>query len=153
MLRLGRQVVRDGGYLLPGVATWTPGARRRGVHDSARLVAGGGRRPASGRPRWGVWGQFRQCADKGVVELAGFNGKIELDVRDSEPDWAPFLAPQAKAGAPNVLMIAWDDVGYGTMECYGGPVKTPTMNRIADMGIRFSNFHTTALCSPTGPHC
>ncbi len=78
-----------------------------------------------------------------------FNGKIELDVRDSEPDWTPYLAPQAKAGAPNVLMIAWDDVGYGTMECYGGPVKTPTMSRIADMGIRFSNFHTTALCSPT----
>ncbi len=78
-----------------------------------------------------------------------FAGKIEVDIRDSEPDWAPFLAPQAKAGAPNVLMIAWDDVGYGTMECYGGPVKTPTMNRIADMGVRFSNFHTTALCSPT----
>ena len=78
-----------------------------------------------------------------------FAGKIEVDIRDSEPDWAPFLAPQSKPGAPNVLMIAWDDVGYGTMECYGGPVKTPTMNRIADMGIRFSNFHTTALCSPT----
>jgi len=84
-----------------------------------------------------------------VVGLPKFAGKIELDIRDSEPDWAPFLAPKAPAGAPNVLMIAWDDVGYGTMESYGGPVKTPTMNRIANMGIRFSNFHTTALCSPT----
>ncbi|WP_327373676.1 arylsulfatase [Streptomyces sp. NBC_01216] len=78
-----------------------------------------------------------------------FKGKIALDIRDSQPDWAPFLAPKAPENAPNVLMIAWDDVGYGTMECFGGPVKTPAMSRIADMGVRYSNFHTTALCSPT----
>ncbi|MFI6449097.1 sulfatase-like hydrolase/transferase [Kitasatospora sp. NPDC050543] len=48
-----------------------------------------------------------------------------------------------------MLVIAWDDVGYGTMECFGGPVRTPTMSRIADMGVRYSKFHTTALCSPT----
>ncbi|MCB0829122.1 MAG: arylsulfatase [Solirubrobacterales bacterium] len=78
-----------------------------------------------------------------------FNGRIELDVRDSTPDWAPFLAPQAREGAPNVLMIAWDDVGYATMDCFGGPVECPNMKRIADMGVKFSNFHTTALCSPT----
>ena len=81
--------------------------------------------------------------------MSTWNGKVALDIRDAEPDWTPFLAPKAPEGSPNVLMIAWDDVGYGTMECFGGPVKTPTMNRIADMGIRFSNFHTTALCSPT----
>ncbi|MGR6998258.1 sulfatase-like hydrolase/transferase [Yinghuangia aomiensis] len=72
-----------------------------------------------------------------------------VDIRDSEPDWAPYLAPKAPDGAPNVLVIVWDDVGYGTMECFGGPVRTPAMSRIADMGIRYSNFHTTALCSPT----
>jgi arylsulfatase len=81
--------------------------------------------------------------------MSSWNGKVAIDVRDSEPDWAPFLAPKAPKASPNVLMIAWDDVGYGTMECFGGPVQTPTMNRIADMGVRFSNFHTTALCSPT----
>src|SRR5690606_16619616 len=42
-----------------------------------------------------------------------FKGKISLDVRDSKPDWGPFLQPQAPEGAPNVLMIVWDDVGYG----------------------------------------
>ena len=78
-----------------------------------------------------------------------FNGKIELDVRDSTPDWDPFLAPRAPEGAPNVLFLAWDDVGYGTMDVFGGPVETPNMRRIAEMGVRYSNFHTTALCSPT----
>ena len=80
---------------------------------------------------------------------SSFQGKIELDIRDSEPDWAPYLAPKASDGAPNVLLIAWDDVGYGTMDVFGGPVETPTMKRISDLGVRYSNFHTTALCSPT----
>ena len=78
-----------------------------------------------------------------------FQGKIALDVRDSTPDWAPYLAPKAPKGSPNVLMIAWDDVGYGAMDVFGGPIQTPTMQRIADRGVRFGNFHTTALCSPT----
>ncbi len=78
-----------------------------------------------------------------------FAGKISLDIRDSVPDWAPFVAPKASEGAPNVLVIAWDDVGYGTMDVFGGPVETPAMRRIADAGVRYSNFHTTALCSPT----
>ncbi len=78
-----------------------------------------------------------------------FAGKIELDIRDSVPDWEPFLAPKAPADAPNVLFVVWDDVGYGTMDCFGGPVRTPTMSRLAERGVRYSNFHTTALCSPT----
>jgi arylsulfatase len=78
-----------------------------------------------------------------------FDGKVELDIRDSTQDWGPFLAPQAPEGAPNVLFLAWDDVGYGTMDVFGGPVETPNMRRIADMGVRYANFHTTALCSPT----
>ena len=78
-----------------------------------------------------------------------FNGRIELDVRDSEPDWAPFLAPRAPEGAPNVLLLAWDDLGFATMDIYGGPVQCPNMARIAERGVVFSNFHTTALCSPT----
>jgi arylsulfatase A-like enzyme len=78
-----------------------------------------------------------------------FGGKIEVDIRDSVPDWEPYLQPQAPEGAPNVLMIVWDDVGYGAMSVFGGPIETPTMERIADNGLRYSNFHTTALCSPT----
>jgi arylsulfatase A-like enzyme len=78
-----------------------------------------------------------------------WNGRVEVDIRDSEPDWTPFLQPKAPKGAPNVLMIVWDDVGYGAMDVFGGPIETPTMRRIADLGLRYSNFHTTALCSPT----
>lgn len=78
-----------------------------------------------------------------------WKGTVNLDIRDSVPDWEPYLQPQAPADAPNVLMIVWDDVGYGAMDVFGGPIETPTMQRIADMGIRYSNFHTTALCSPT----
>ena len=57
--------------------------------------------------------------------MSEFAGKIELDIRDSTPDWAPYLAPKAPEGAPNVLFVVWDDVGYGTMDCFGGPVQTP----------------------------
>jgi arylsulfatase len=78
-----------------------------------------------------------------------FKGNIALDIRDSTPDWDPYLPPRAPDGAPNVLVLAWDDVGYGTMDVFGGPVATPNMRRIAERGVKFANFHTTALCSPT----
>jgi arylsulfatase len=78
-----------------------------------------------------------------------FQGRIELDIRDSEPDWEPYLPPKAPDGAPNVLFLAWDDLGYATMDIFGGPVDCPNMRRIADRGVKFANFHTTALCSPT----
>jgi arylsulfatase A-like enzyme len=78
-----------------------------------------------------------------------FEGDVRLDIRDSTPDWKPYIQPQAPEGAPNVLLIVWDDVGFGAMEVFGGPIETPAMSRIAEIGIRYSNFHTTALCSPT----
>ena len=60
-----------------------------------------------------------------------FRGVINVDVRDSEPDWAPYEQPKAPPGAPNVLMIVWDDVGYDAMDVFGGPIEMPTMRRIA----------------------
>jgi arylsulfatase len=78
-----------------------------------------------------------------------FKGTINVDVRDSVPDWEPFLPPKAPEGAPNVLYIVWDDVGLATFDCFGGLVEAPNMQRIADMGLRYTNWHTTALCSPT----
>jgi arylsulfatase A-like enzyme len=78
-----------------------------------------------------------------------WNGKLAIDIRDAKPDWTPFLQPQAPEGAPNILMIVWDDVGFGALDVYGGPIEVPNMHRISDMGIRYNNFHTTALCSPT----
>ena len=78
-----------------------------------------------------------------------FNGKIELDIRDSEPDWGPYAAPQSQPDAPNVLYLVWDDIGIATWDCFGGLVEMPAMSRIAERGVRLSQFHTTALCSPT----
>ena len=57
--------------------------------------------------------------------------------------------PRAPKGAPNVLYIVLDDVGYAALGCYGSPVcKTPHMDKLAKNGVRYNNFHTTALCSP-----
>ena len=78
-----------------------------------------------------------------------FGGTINVDIRESEPDWAPFEPPTAPNGAPNVLYIVLDDVGFSAMGCYGGPIETPNIDRIVSAGLRYTQFHTTALCSPT----
>ena len=78
-----------------------------------------------------------------------FKGTINLDVRDSTPDWGPYEQPKAPEGAPNVLFIVWDDTGFGALEPFGGPIEMPTMKRLADGGLRYTQFHTTAICSPT----
>jgi arylsulfatase A-like enzyme len=78
-----------------------------------------------------------------------FQGVVNLDIRDSKPDWEPYLQPTAPEGAPNVLFIVWDDVGFAAMEPWGGLIETPTMNRLAQGGLTYTNMHTTALCSPT----
>ena len=80
-----------------------------------------------------------------------FNGRISLDIRDSEPDWAPYLAPKAPEGAPNVLIIAWDDLGYATMDTFGGPVECPNMARIADERRQVRELpHDRALLADAG---
>ncbi len=78
---------------------------------------------------------------------APFKGKIERSVKDSEPDFPqPVHAPK---GAPNILLVLLDDVGFGATSTFGGPVSTPTLDRLAQNGLRYNQFHTTALCSPT----
>jgi arylsulfatase len=78
-----------------------------------------------------------------------FKGTINIDIKDSVPDWEPYRQPMAPEGAPNVLYIVLDDVGFSAMEPYGGLIETPNIKRIADRGLVYTNFHTTALCSPT----
>jgi arylsulfatase len=78
-----------------------------------------------------------------------FKGKISVDIRDSVPDWSPFEPPRAPEGAPSVIYVVLDDVGFSAMGCYGGPVETPNIDRIARDGVRYTQWHTTALCSPT----
>ncbi|MFZ2087279.1 MAG: arylsulfatase [Desulfobaccales bacterium] len=76
-----------------------------------------------------------------------FKGKIGMTVKDSRADFPK--QTQAPDGAPNVLIIILDDVGFGHAGAFGGAVPTPTMDRLASKGLRYNTFHTTALCSPT----
>lgn len=76
-----------------------------------------------------------------------FKGKIERLAKDSKPDFPqPFQAPK---DSPNVLLIMTDDVGFGASSPFGGPISTPTLDMLAKRGLRYTQFHTTALCSPT----
>jgi arylsulfatase A-like enzyme len=74
-------------------------------------------------------------------------GRIGRDWRDSEPWWPAEASPPP--GAPNVVLVVLDDVGYAQLGCYGSDIETPVLDDLADGGIRLSNFHTTSLCSPT----
>ncbi|TFV98038.1 arylsulfatase [Leifsonia flava] len=78
-----------------------------------------------------------------------FKGEIKLDVRDSTADWEAFLPDKAPAGAPNVLVVLYDDTGTAAWSPYGGRINMPTMDRLAGNGLTYSQWHTTALCSPT----
>src|SRR5262249_23452108 len=78
-----------------------------------------------------------------------FGVVINIDVRDSVPDWAPYTQTEAPEGAPSVLYIVLDDVGFSAMEPWGGLIETPNINRLAKNGLTYTNWHTTALCSPT----
>jgi arylsulfatase A-like enzyme len=76
-----------------------------------------------------------------------FKGEIGLSAKDSRPDFPPPV--QAPKGAPNILVVLLDDVGFGATSTFGGPVSTPTLDRLARDGLRYNQFHTTAVCSPT----
>jgi arylsulfatase A-like enzyme len=76
-----------------------------------------------------------------------FGGIIEESVKDSKPYWPPRVVPPK--GAPNVLLIMTDDQGYGVSGTFGGVIPTPALDRVAKTGLRYTQFHSTALCSPT----
>ena len=76
-----------------------------------------------------------------------FKGKIGITYKDSKPDFPQPIAAPAKA--PNVLLVILDDVGFGQASTFGGPVETPNLTRLGERGLRYNQFHTTALCSPT----
>src|SRR5512135_412273 len=76
-----------------------------------------------------------------------FGGVIKEDAKDSKPWWAPTVVPPK--GAPNVLLIMTDDAGYGVSSTFGGVIPTPALDRIAKAGLRYTQFHSTALSSPT----
>ncbi|MEZ5378725.1 MAG: arylsulfatase [Acidimicrobiales bacterium] len=78
---------------------------------------------------------------------ASFEGTINRTIGESTPWWPePVLPPE---GSPNVIVVLLDDTGFSHFGCYGGPIDTPNLDRLAERGLRYANFHTTALCSPT----
>ena len=76
-----------------------------------------------------------------------FPGVIGRTADESSPAWPAIT--RAPKGAPNVLFVVLDDTGYGQLGCYGSPIATPNFDALAAGGLRFSNMHTTALCSPS----
>jgi arylsulfatase A-like enzyme len=82
-----------------------------------------------------------------AAQDAGFAGKVAMQRKDSTPAWPK--PAQAPAGAPNVLLIMLDDVGFAAADGFGGPVPTPALDALAAQGLKYNNFHTTGICSPT----
>ena len=76
-----------------------------------------------------------------------FRGVIEETAKESKPWWPPRVVPPK--GAPNILLIMTDDQGYGVSGTFGGVIPTPALDRIANTGLRYTEFNSTALCSPT----
>src|SRR5712672_2210596 len=76
-----------------------------------------------------------------------FGGVIKESYLDSTPYWPPRVVPPK--GAPNILLIMTDDQGYGISSAFGGVIPTLSMDRVAKAGLRYTQFHSTALCSPT----
>lgn len=76
-----------------------------------------------------------------------FTGKVTRSRDESKPEWPQ--APTAPAGAPNVVVILLDDVGFAATNVFGGPVDTPELKKLAENGLRYNRFHVNAMCSPT----
>jgi arylsulfatase len=112
--------------------------------------AGGGKDQGKKEPA-GVFSAPGTSDSGTVVPPPGeppFKGKIGRTIDESTSDWPPLA--RAPKGAPNVLFIILDDVGFAALGCYGSPVcKTPHLDKLAKGGVRYNNFHTTALCSPS----
>src|SRR5512134_3277570 len=87
--------------------------------------------------------------DRSVLPIAEPKRPVykELDARKVKAP--PHFDVKAPAGAPNVVIVLIDDLGFGVPAAFGGPVPMPTLDRLAQNGLRYNNFHTTALCSPT----
>ena len=78
-----------------------------------------------------------------------FQGVVKRTLDGSEPDWNSIAPTPAPEGAPNVLLVLTDDAGFGNPSAFGGPINTPTLERLREGGLTYNRFHTTALCSPT----
>lgn len=94
-------------------------------------------------------GKFEQ--DRTVLPIPdrSFGGTAGRTLADSVPDWSMIPGPKAPEGAPNILICLIDDAGFGSPGSFGGPISTPTFDRVGQMGMTYNRFHVTAVCSPT----
>ena len=130
-MKSARQILL-GGMLAAAVMAVAPSAEQKSK-SPARRVHRAPRRPLTG--------------NNSRRQPLPFGGVIKESAKDSKPYWPPTVVPPK--GAPNVLLIMTDDQGYGVSGTFGGVIPTPTMDRIAKAGLRYTQFHSTALCSPT----
>jgi arylsulfatase len=79
----------------------------------------------------------------------GYRGTVLYDAKDPQAKFAPIQPVRPPESAPNVLIVLIDDVGFGASSAFGGPCNTPTFERLAEDGLKYTRFHTTAICSPT----
>lgn len=89
--------------------------------------------------------------DRTVLPLKdpAFGGTIGRTIDQAVADWTIVGTPKPPAGAPNVLVVLIDDAGFGNPSTFGGPIATPNMTRVQQMGLTYNRFHVTAICSPT----
>jgi arylsulfatase len=111
----------------------------------AQQVTGVPGSPSATRARGAEWRPDRTVLPIQTPKLPIYR---QLDVR-SVKQKPPHYEIKASAGAPNVVIVLIDDMGFGVPSTFGGPIPMPTMDRLGQAGLRFNNFHTTALCSPT----
>src|SRR5262249_15056006 len=143
-----------------GAGTPSPGKRHNTMRTRTTLLAAAvllGWLAASGR--LAPWAHAQEnrgpASGKGGAGLspilpppdAPFDGVIGRTYKDSRPSKIPVV--KAPAGAPNVLLILIDDCGFGQWSTFGGQIPTPNLDRLAKNGLKYTRYHTTALCSPT----
>lgn len=89
-----------------------------------------------------------QDSDRGpAAPYEGFGGRVGRVYATSEPSWEPLRRP--RDGAPNIVVMLCDDLGYSDLGCYGSEIPTPNLDRLAEEGLRYTDFHSAPMCSPT----
>jgi len=96
-----------------------------------------------------AWAQPADPIDRTVLPIQRPKRPLYTELDAREVKTPPHFQVKAPAGAPNVVIVLIDDLGFGATTPFGGPIATPTLDALAQNGLRYTNFHTTALCSPT----
>lgn len=98
---------------------------------------------------WAALGQAGTSLDRSVLPIAEPPRPAVTEIDARKVKMPPRFEVKAPKGAPNVVIVLIDDMGFGVPGSFGGPVAMPTLDKLAAGGLRYNNFHTTALCSPT----